>query len=312
MNKKFIDVSKWNAIVNFSFIKSSVDGVIVRAGFRGNTNAVLNTDSRFFPYMEELNKFEVPLGAYFITSAITIDEAIEEANFFIDLIEQSGIKLSIPIFVCSDYTTTSHNGRADKLSTELRTRIVKTFIKQCKARNYNCGLYTKRSWIGDKLIESELEDVILWLEDDTVYYTDRLKIALLKYKSRTSIKGIAGTIDVSIGDIDNYRPYIKEEVIKEEVVEEAKEEIVEEEKVEEIKEDTVKKEEEKIMITKAECKLNKVVKLDEAHLYKTSVATTIEDILTGKYYIANEKIIRGRVRISKTKNGEVIGWINVQ
>ena len=81
--KTVIDVSKWNAITNFELVSKSIDGVIVRAGYRGsNGNADLFTDSRFNPYITELSNYNIPLGAYFTTSAINEEEVCAVVHLY--------------------------------------------------------------------------------------------------------------------------------------------------------------------------------------------------------------------------------------
>ena len=302
MKKVIIDVSKWNAIMNFSLVKNNVDGVIVRAGFRGNTNAVLNIDSRFFPYMTELNKEGIDLGAYFITAAVTEDEAREEARFFINLIKQTEIKLNFPVFICSELTATTHDGRSDNLFNNDRTSIVKAFIEECKLFGYQCGIYAKSSWLSNKLNMTELSDVPLWIVKDSNESFNN--VLLTRETDKCEIKGIAGNVCKNIMIIPEPEP-VKEEPKKNTIkkIVKKKEEPVKEEK--KIVEKPKKEKKAKVY------KIGASIKLKDAELYKTSVSSTILQNLTGKFYIANDRVLNGRIRVSESKDGETIGWIQL-
>ena len=292
--KKIIDVSKWNGITNFSTIHEKVDGVIVRIGYRGNNSPILVSDPRYFPYMTELNKYGNPLGAYFMTSAITLEEAREEADFFTECIEHSGIKLSLPLFVRSEWNTSAHNGRSDNISNELRTDIIIAFINECKAKGYECGISATAEWFNTKLCLENLKEYAKWIIDKTDKATlSSFGNSLMIYteNDKFEVKGIAGNVVLSKINTSLLSPYIKKNT----------------EKKDESKEETkpIKKEPKK-----KEYKLGGRIKLNKADLYSTSISSTVIDVVTGNFYIANEKILRGRIRISDKKDGEVIGWVD--
>ena len=287
MNKRIIDVSKWNAITNFSTIHEKVDGVIVRVGFRGNVKPTLNADPRYIPYMVELNKYGNPLGAYFMTSAITEEEAKEEANFFIDCIESTGVKLSIPLFVKTDWTISTHDGRSDNIDSEVRTNNIKAFIAECKKRGYGCGIAATDKWFKEHLCLDQLVGYAKWITNkiDKISLKDFDDAVMIKaVNDRFEVKGIAGYLTSSEINLSILGPYIK--------------------KVE-------KKPKKDEVVEKTEYKVFDPIKLKKAELYKTSISSTVIDVINGTHYIANEKILRGRIRISKKINGPSIGWINI-
>lgn len=300
MIKKIIDVSKWNGITNFSIINEKVDGVIVRVGFRGNTSPVLVNDPRYIPYMTELNKYDNPLGAYFMTSAITREEAQEEANFFIDCLESANIKLSIPLFVKTDWTMSTHYGRSDDLNPEERTDIIIAFISECKKRGYGCGIAATDKWFKEQLCLNRLVGYAKWIinkidKASLKEFDDAVMIKTINDKFE--VKGIAGYVVLAEINTSILSPYIKKEsTIKKEVV--TKEKLVEEKPV--VKETTKKK-----------YKLGSRIKLKDAELFETSVCSTVKETLNGYYYVSNDKVLRGRIRISDAKGGSTIGWISI-
>ena len=197
MKKKIIDVSKWNGITNFSTISEKVDGVIVRIGFRGNTSPILVSDPRYFPYLTELNKYGNPLGAYFMTSAITVEEAKEEADFFIECIENTGVKLTYPLFVKSEWNITTHNGRSDNLDNETRTEIIKAFIAECKNKGYGCGIAATADWFKTKLCLDKLNGYAKWVIGKTDAETLSMfgdSVMVNTVNEKYEVKGIAGSV----------------------------------------------------------------------------------------------------------------------
>lgn len=318
--KKVIDVSKWNAITNFEILTQNIDGVIIRAGYRGaNGNADLYTDSRFNPYAIELSKYNTHLGAYFTTSAITTAEAVEEAKYFISLVKASGVEFKLPLFVNSDWVTSNHKGRSDLIKDEnLRTEIILAFIEECKNQGYECGIFMSDEWLTTKVIEYKLTEVkklLTRIINTTTKYSNTLGD---RSKEPYTIKGIAGLINQTKWYDDSYfvvpEPVVVETPAPKKkgrklfaasapVVEEPKTETttVEEPKVE-TKSTTKKK----------EYKAGNLIRLKEQPVYKTSIASTVIDTVSGRFYIYNNKILNGRIRIADKKvNGELLGWIEI-
>lgn len=326
MKNTIINISRWNVITNFPQIAGCVDGVIVKAGERVKDELV--TDVRFFRYMEKLGKNNVPLGSSFETAAITEDEAREEADYFVGIVEKTGIRLSIPLFVYADYVSMNKNGRSDNLSVEERTAIIKAFIDQCNRKGYNCGLATKSSWINSKFIYDEVKDYVIWLDNNNLIDTIK-NLVLYKLTNKYEVKGIAGFVEAnkSTIDISEFNPYIEQpspdEIIPDPIVEEAPEIIedpVVEETIEEVVPETVEEVTEEPIIEEEPVKVEKKskvyktgdsIKLKDAELYKSSVSSTILRNLTGKFYIANERVLNSRIRVSESKDGNVIGWITI-
>lgn len=284
--KRIIDISKWNAIVNFSTINKSIDGAIVRAGFSGNVNGTPCLDSRFFPYIIELNKNNVPVGAYYLTAAISTEEAKKEAQFFIGALIQSEVKLSLPIFVCTEWTASNHNGRSDKLTVEERTEIIKTFIDECKDLGYVCCIMAAGNWLDNNLDMSSLSDCSVWTLSDNV--SNRPNRIMNRTSERFEVKGIAGYVCLNeLYTIIN--PYVAK----------PKEE---------------KKEVEKKPAKEKKAKTYKVggyFNVKNREVYKTSISSTVIDTVNGRVYITNATVRNNRIRITNSKDGETIGWINI-
>ena len=283
MNSKIIDVSKWNAILNFSIISDSVDGVIVRVGFSGNNTGVPSLDSRFIPYITELNNNNVPIGAYYVTAAITVEESIKEAQFFINAINQTKIKLSLPIFVCTEWTSSSHNGRCDNISIEDRTNNIKAFIDECTKLGYNCGIMATDTWLDNNLDMTELSDKYIWITSLKDNNINRHNKIMGRISERSEVKGIAGS--VCLNELTTLiNPYINSP-----------------------KPEKKSKEKEK----KKTYKEGSYFKVKDSEVFKTSISSTVIKTISGRVYVTNPRVLNGRIRITDTKNGETIGWINI-
>src|SRR5574344_881588 len=172
--KHVIDLSKYNIVTNFVAVKSLVDGVIIRCGYRGSTTGQITPDPVFEKYITTFSKLNTPVGTYFFTTAINTSEAKEEADYVIDRLDQLKITPSFPIFIDTEWSknttvtvagqqTLIHNGRSDGLSVSARTEIIKAFCDEIKSRGYIPGIYASNSWFGSMLNMNSLPKYTLWI-----------------------------------------------------------------------------------------------------------------------------------------------------
>ena len=92
-----IDVSVYQGDIDWDKVKASgVDYVIIRCGFRGYVTGSVNEDANFKRNIEGAKKAGLQVGVYFFSQALTVDEALEEAEFCIELLD--GCELEYPVF----------------------------------------------------------------------------------------------------------------------------------------------------------------------------------------------------------------------
>ena len=117
-----IDVSSYQKEINWSNVKrDDIDFAIVRAAYRGYTKGGIVKDTYFDKNIKEATAAGVKVGAYFVSQAITEEEAEEEAKYIVNLVKP--YKTKLPIIIDTEYSNKKHDGRADDLSVEERTLI---------------------------------------------------------------------------------------------------------------------------------------------------------------------------------------------
>ena len=143
------------------------------------------------------NKIDV--GIYFYTQAITIDEAKEEARFVLNLIKKYGIKLTYPIAIDTELSNANpqYSGRADNLSKQERTKIVKAFCDTIKNAGYIPMIYANKYWLNDNLDMSKLSSYDIWLAHYTEKTDYKGNYTMWQYTSTGKVDGISGNVDKS-------------------------------------------------------------------------------------------------------------------
>ena len=196
--KKIIDLSSHNKIpTDWSAVKYSVDGIIIRCGYRGYGKAgTLVRDKKFDIFKEACEKFNIPYGVYFFPTSISVAEAIEEADFTAELVK--GCNLAFPIFADSETAeTVFKSGRSDRLNKEDRTRFLIAYLDRLRDYGYEGGVYASTSWFKDRLEDAKLIKYPHWVAQYSSKCTYPYDKMLWQYTSKGSISGMPGRVDIS-------------------------------------------------------------------------------------------------------------------
>ena len=126
-----IDLSENNVVINWDEVKKNVAGVILRCAYRGYRYSSIKRDPRFDEYANACKNRNIPLGIYFMSQAINEQEAIEEALYTLEAAQLYNAEL--PLFIDSEWSHNTHDGRADNLTREQRTAVVKAFCNKSLA-----------------------------------------------------------------------------------------------------------------------------------------------------------------------------------
>ena len=197
-NKKILDVSKYNIVVDYNKAAKSIDGVIIRCGYRGLSNGKLTEDPLFGKHAKGFSDAGVKIGVYFFTTAINSSEAAEEAAFTYSLIKKYGLQIDFPVFIDSEMSNNTHTGRSDNLSKSIRTDCIVTFCEKIQALGYTAGIYASDSWFISYLNLSSITKYKLWVARYSTSAPKYVKEYVgWQYTSNGQIEGINGRVDLS-------------------------------------------------------------------------------------------------------------------
>ena len=203
--RKIIDISKFNRITNWKKVKNNVDGIIIRVAYRGYGSGKIVKDEKFDEFAKACNQYEIPWGMYFMSSAISEREAIEEAEYSIKQAMTYCMPKMLPIFIDSeDVDGTPAKRRSDALTNEQRTNVIAAFVKRVHELGYTGGIYCSDSWTRDMLHWCNVKDLgFNWIakygkNDGTISPIQAKPCHMHQFTSRASIPGIAGKCDLSV------------------------------------------------------------------------------------------------------------------
>lgn len=197
---KGIDVSTYQGKIDWDKVAGSgVEYAFVRVGYRGYTEGVLKEDKRYKENLEGAIKNDISVGAYFVTKALTEEEAIEEANYFISLIKP--YKITYPLVIDIE-PTTDIDDRTGSLSAEQRTKNVIAFCDTVKAAGYTPMIYGGVGTFMYYLDFEELEGIDKWFAQ---YFNQpwlRYEFKIWQATDSGTVDGIKGNVDINYSIVD--------------------------------------------------------------------------------------------------------------
>ena len=190
-----IDVSSHQEVIDWSLVKSSgVDFAMIRLGYRGYESGEIHDDAYFVSNMQQATNQNIETGVYFFSQAITIEEAIEEANYV--LLKIVDYSLAFPIVYDMEYV--GGDDRISQLSIEEKTQIALAFCQTIESAGYTPMIYGSASWFNDDVFLGSLLDYPRWVASYNSTPGFAPEFIMWQYTNKGSIEGIDGEVDFNI------------------------------------------------------------------------------------------------------------------
>ena len=190
-----IDISQWVEDIDFTAVKKyGVEYVILRLGYRGYTEGGLFSDENFEKYIKAAQKAGLKVGVYFVTQAISEDEAVEEAEYVLKYI--SGHKIEMPVYI--DMEEVYDTARTDELTADDFTRVAAAFCKKVEEAGYRGGIYANETWFNNKLDFDKIKHYDIWLAKYSDILSTDLAINMWQYSSEGTVDGTEMWVDMNV------------------------------------------------------------------------------------------------------------------
>lgn len=206
MEIKGIDVSAWQGKIDWKTVADYGMGfAILRITEAGNV-----VDSQFENNLAGCNKYNIPVGVYKYSYAMTIAEIQREARKVVSTL--NGRRIQFPVFLDLEY----NNQRS--LGSESIHKMADAFLEIVEAAGYKFAIYCNVDWY-ENVICSHLKKYDFWIArypaNDDGWLQERLRPDFgvgWQYSSKAKIPGINGTVDRNVF----YKDYSEETEKKEE------------------------------------------------------------------------------------------------
>lgn len=190
-----IDVSTFQKEIDWEKVAAAgVEFAIIRCGFRGYGSGKIVEDNYFKANIEGAIANGIPVGVYFYTQAISEEEAVEEADFVLSMIEPYDVKGPVVI----DVEPVSDTARTDGLTGEQITDFTIAFCERVEGSGHTPMVYSGIKYFIRLMDTERLEPYAKWY----AYYNDPLyfpyEISIWQYSMSGTVDGINGTVDLNI------------------------------------------------------------------------------------------------------------------
>lgn len=196
------DLSYHNKNVNWAELAASgCEFVMLRCGYRGYTEGGLMEDEKFDEYARAARAAGINVGVYFFTQAVNEEEAIEEANYVLEIIEDHDI--TYPVAFDTEYINDPKaRTNVEDISDELRSKICIAFCERIREFGYYPIIYASENWMRRNMDLKMLTDYEFWAPqylDENDFLFD---FSIWQYTESGSIPGVKGDVDLDISMVD--------------------------------------------------------------------------------------------------------------
>ncbi len=200
-----IDVSYVQQDIDWKTVKNSgIDFAFVRAGYRATDDGSLHTDDYFNQNIKRSAKNGLMTGVYFFSQATSRKEAIEEANYVLELVD--GHELTLPIVMDFEEASGGRLSKAiesGKLTPKKLTNICKAFTSVIEAAGYESAVYGNFNMLTYVLDGAELAKATnIWTAQYNINADFSGQYRFWQCTDSMTVPGISGNVDLDFMYID--------------------------------------------------------------------------------------------------------------
>lgn len=196
-----IDVSSHQGVIEWDKVAATdIAFAMVRVGYRGYEVGNICEDTMWKTNLQGARDNGLLVGVYFFSQAINAEEALEEAEFVLELLD--GVQLDLPVVF--DWEPVGDSARTAHMDAATLNACTVTYCDAMEAAGYQPMVYFNMD-LSSRLLsltQMQEEGYHFWL----AMYTDRMtypyRINMWQYSDGGSVPGISGNVDMNL-----YFPY---------------------------------------------------------------------------------------------------------
>lgn len=200
-----IDVSRYQGLINWDLVAASgVQFAMIRVGYRTQATGILYEDPYARYNMQEANRVGIKVGAYFFSTAVSIEEVTEEALFTANIL--SKYKITYPVvYDCEGYKNSAN--RHYGIDKSIRTALATIFLNTIASQGYTPMFYASKNdmennayW--DMSILNNYKVWAAWYSPDPFPITPACIYTgphmMWQYTCSAVLPGINGAVDMNV------------------------------------------------------------------------------------------------------------------
>lgn len=198
-----VDVSEWQGYIDWDKVKATgISFAMIRCGFRQIEGNEIIEDATFRQNVEGAIKAGLKVGVYFYGTAKNEAEAIEEAEFTINLIKDYNI--SYPVVYDAE---TFNSGRLKNISYSTITDNILTYTETIASYGYDTMIYSYKDALSYYLDMGKLEGKLVWLAHWVEKTNYKGNYNMWQYTDSGRVDGIKTAVDLNV----SYFNYVEDE-----------------------------------------------------------------------------------------------------
>ena len=185
----------WQAVAN-----DGVEFAMVRIGLRGTSTGKVSEDAFYRQNIQGAMDAGIETGVYFFAQAITVEEALEEADFVIEHLRD--LRINGP--VAYDWEMSDNKYRVYGTPPEMATACAIAFCQRIAEAGYTPMIY-QGSYVGYiKYDQAAVSQYLTWFPEykttssQNLFPTFYYQMNYWQFSSNCSIAGIGGRVDADI------------------------------------------------------------------------------------------------------------------
>lgn len=191
-----VDVSFYQGDIDWEQVRAAgISFAMIRAGYRGYQSAAIQVDEKFYQNLNGALAAGLDVGVYFYSQAVTPEEAREEANFVLQLIE--GYDISFPIAFDWEHIS-DDTARTDDIHSDVLTDCCLAFCDTIRNAGYDPIVYFYRSLGYHEYEMDRLKGLDFWFSGTGAYPDYYYEIAMWQYSYTATVPGIPTNTDLNL------------------------------------------------------------------------------------------------------------------
>ncbi len=197
-----IDVSEFQGDIDWYAVKAAgVEFAIIRLGYRGMTQGILQDDSKFQQNMTGTENAGVQRGVYFFSQAVTEAEAEAEADYVLEKLD--GARLTYPVVFDWEDPVPSEELPADSLRAldcpgGTVTKCAIAFCRRIQEGGYTPCVYFNKHQAYNFYDLEALKDFDFWYAEYNPLPSVCYGFRTWQYSETGSVPGIDVTVDLDL------------------------------------------------------------------------------------------------------------------
>ena len=194
--RRGIDVSEFQGWIDWEAVREAgYDFAFVRVGYRMFDSGDLYEDSRAVKNLKRAKKAGLDVGVYVFSQAVSKKEAREEAKLCLDVIEKSGVEITLPV-VFDPEIQIDYYARINYITSEQFTDNAIAFCEAIHKAGRVPAIYANSSTLTDILNMKRITretDAVIWYADYYGVPETPYQFTFWQYTDLGWVSGIAET-----------------------------------------------------------------------------------------------------------------------